>query len=376
MKNLLTIRHVKQFASHVLAITLVLGLTGQFALAKKKDKKREKTQQEICELALKKPPKVQDLVEAFKAEAAENSPVISAEKLKFINVGGKDVYNISAEFNTKMNGQDIRVLMGRVEARDDEKNSEVWFFTETATRGVFEPVEGAPKYDMQDPFFFFYKGELVIGGVQVYEVPGQKNLTYDTVFFRDNGQGIASLTEFTRGPAKMKDIRGFEMEDGRLFIVARPQNEDPKLGGRGKNSFIIVNNLDGLTADAVNRAKIMQKQVRNKQWIGTNQIQSYKGKMVMLSHVAYYKHQEINDDRGYYVALYTMENPQPRIILIREMLPNGLFGESKRPDLVDVLFAGGFIINDDDTLTIYVGAGDAEAYRVTIKMPDLEEFND
>ncbi|MEZ0311156.1 MAG: hypothetical protein ACAI38_05255, partial [Myxococcota bacterium] len=39
----------------------------------------------------------------------------------------------------------------------------------------------------------------------------------------------------------------------------------------------------------------------------------------------------------------------------------GPLGESKRPDLADVLFSGGF-----DGKTLYVGAGDAEVYAITM----------
>lgn len=55
-----------------------------------------------------------------------------------------------------------------------------------------------------------------------------------------------------------------------------------------------------------------------------------------------------------------------RILLTRSQLPPGA---SKRPDLQDVLFSGGLIRHEDGTAELYVGAGDAEVYRVLIPDP-------
>jgi hypothetical protein len=46
--------------------------------------------------------------------------------------------------------------------------------------------------------------------------------------------------------------------------------------------------------------------------------------------------------------------------------------ESKRPDLLDVLFTGGLVRNEDGTAYLYTGVSDCMAYRVTVADPFSE----
>ena len=57
-----------------------------------------------------------------------------------------------------------------------------------------------------------------------------------------------------------------------------------------------------------------------------------------------------------------------KIIATRKELPKG---ESKSPELSNILFPGGLIRNNNGTVNLYVGAGDAEAYEILIKDPFL-----
>lgn len=47
-------------------------------------------------------------------------------------------------------------------------------------------------------------------------------------------------------------------------------------------------------------------------------------------------------------------------------------GESKRPDLADVIFSGGLVRRKDGTAQLYCGVGDAQAHMRLIKDPFLE----
>ncbi|MGI5881428.1 MAG: DUF1861 family protein, partial [Syntrophomonadaceae bacterium] len=47
-------------------------------------------------------------------------------------------------------------------------------------------------------------------------------------------------------------------------------------------------------------------------------------------------------------------------------------GASKRPDLVDVVFAGGIIRHANHLATLYVGLSDAEGHYALMKDPFLE----
>lgn len=318
------------------------------------------------QIANASPASVSEMVEDYLRVPADER-VLSAQKLKFLDVDGRDVYNISAEFNTSFNGETIRVLLGRVEPRANH-DSEVWFF-QKVEEGVYEPLAGAMKFIMEDPFFTIVNGELVMGGVETQMNEETGMLGYRTVFYRDRKEGIQSLQAFSAGPWGMKDIRLKQLPDGKIFVATRPQGE---IGGRGMVAYTVLNHLSDLNEKNILRARLITGQVPEKQWLGSNEIFLLEDDIGFLSHVAYYKSEETKE-RGYYVAVFTLKNPRPRIVLIRSDLPSGLSGESKRPDLNDVLFSGGMIRHSDGTATLFVGAGDAEAYIVRIPDPFLNK---
>ena len=55
-----------------------------------------------------------------------------------------------------------------------------------------------------------------------------------------------------------------------------------------------------------------------------------------------------------------------RIIAARNNFPPG---HAKMPELVDVVFPGGFMMNDDGTITLYAGLSDTEAGLVVLHDP-------
>ena len=68
------------------------------------------------------------------------------------------------------------------------------------------------------------------------------------------------------------------------------------------------------------------------------------------------------------INLKDMKYSQIKIILKRRNLPKG---ESKNEKLSDIIFPGGLEVNNNGTIDLYIGAGDAESYRVKIKNPFL-----
>ena len=95
------------------------------------------------------------------------------------------------------------------------------------------------------------------------------------------------------------------------------------------------------------------------------------GNLGILGHIAY-----ISDgsEKNYYPITFqfnpvTEEVSGIKIIARREDLPEGA---SKNQALENVLFPGGLIRIGDGTAKLYVGAGDAESYEITIKDPFLE----
>lgn len=335
------------------------------------------------------PISVRRMLHEHTVRTAKNPAAKKVEQLQFEEVDGRDVYNLTNPFKTKIKGQEVMVLAGRVEPRANH-DSEVWFFTERSP-GVYVPVEkmfnlsesekagmklgkrivrGEQINGMEDPFYAIIDGELILGGVETFKLNEQGHLGYRTIFYRDNGNGILHLQRFTEGPRGMKDIRLAQMPDKSIVVVTRPQGERLENGGRGRNAILFLQKIDDLTPANISKARIIHNQTGNKEWIGSNQVFPLEnGDIGFLSHVAMFK-DESTKERGYYISVYTLNNPEPRILLVRTDL-----GESddeliaKRPDLVDVLFSGGLVRNGDGTAWLYIGVGDALAFRVLIADP-------
>ncbi|THE13944.1 DUF1861 family protein [Bacillus timonensis] len=299
---------------------------------------------------------VNELVTDYKRRQEE----VKTEKLYFTGVGEKDVYNITAPFDD--DGQ--TVIAGRVEGRDTEF-SEVVFFIEK--NGVWEPRENTKMFSLQDPFVSKIKGELVFGGVEVFENPeNEKQLFWRTVFYR--GKNINSLTKFAVGPLGMKDIRLFEYKDGKIGIFTRPQGEK---GGRGIIGYFSIASLDELNAEIIDAAPLVKAHFLNEEWGGVNEAYvNEKGQVLALGHIASFDEE---GNRHYYPITFEYvpsinEIRSMKIIAMRSDFPDG---DAKRDDLVDVLFSGGLKFIEDGKAELYVGVSDAEAHKAVIPNPFL-----
>lgn len=291
----------------------------------------------------------------------KKSTILNPVKLSFSGVGDKDVYNISAPF--RIDG--VTVIAGRVESRDSE-HSEIHFFVEQ--NGTWIPKEGAPVFTLQDPFFTFIHGELVLGGVEIFPHPAMDNaLMWRTVFRK--GKSLNGLSPFFTGPDAMKDLRLVELASGEIGVFTRPQGEK---GGRGKIGFTKASSLAGVTVELVNDAPLLADQFIDAEWGGANEPHILNNGLVgVLGHVASF---DEAGDRHYYPMVFALD-PQTgefsdmELIAVRaEFQP----GETKRPDLADVVFSGGLVRHSDGTADLYAGISDAEAHRITIRDPFLK----
>lgn len=280
------------------------------------------------------------------------------EKMVFSGVGNRDVYNITAPFEDE--GE--LVIAGRVEARDQE-HSEVYFFVNRG--GEWVPREGAPVFQLQDPFYTRIGKELVFGGVQIFPHPEKKDsLSWRTVFYR--GERIADLKEFAKGPDGMKDIRLIGLEDGSVGVFTRPQGER---GGRGKIGFTRIPSLQDLKVEAIEQAPILEGQFSDEEWGGVNELHRLaNGWIGVLGHIACF---DGEGNRHYYPMVFvfnpdTLEFSEMEIIATRS---DFLAGPAKRSDLVDVVFSGGLIRKPDGTAELYAGTSDAEAQKITMADP-------
>ncbi|MFD1359042.1 DUF1861 family protein [Fictibacillus halophilus] len=295
-----------------------------------------------------------ELVEVY----LEKDQPANPEKLKFTGVGERDVYNITAPFEDE--GE--LVIAGRVEARDTE-HSEVYFFVNRD--GVWTPREGAPVFELQDPFVTRIAGELVLGGVEIFPHPTNEGaLGWRTVFYK--GSSIEMLKPFFKGPDGMKDLRLAELKDGSVAVLTRPQGEK---GGRGKIGFTRIPSLEDLTLDVIEEAPLLDGQFAEGEWGGANELHILDNGLIgVLGHIASFDEE---GNRHYYPMVFSLnpetgEHTKIQLIAIRD---DFLAGESKRPDLVDVVFSGGLVRKEDGTTDFYAGTSDAEAHKITIKDP-------
>lgn len=295
-----------------------------------------------------------ELVEIY----LEKDQPVNPEKLTFTGVGERDVYNITAPFEDE--GE--LVIAGRVEARDTE-HSEVYFFVNRG--GVWTPREGTPVFELQDPFVTRIAGALVLGGVEIFPHPTNEGaLGWRTVFYK--GSSIEMLKQFFKGPDGMKDLRLAELKDGSVAVLTRPQGEK---GGRGKIGFARIPSLKELTLEVIDEAPLLEGQFAEGEWGGANELHILSNGLIgVLGHIASF---DDEGNRHYYPMVFALnpetgEHTEIQLIAIRD---DFLAGESKRPDLVDVVFSGGLVRKEDGTADFYAGISDAEAHKITVKDP-------
>jgi hypothetical protein len=308
----------------------------------------------------------------------KGNPVINARRLRFNDTDGRDVYNQTAKFTANFAGQPTAIKLGRVEPRQNHE-SEVWIFKYTGN-GIYEPILSIEPFKGEDPFFQFINGELFVGFVETFKRNDQGDLGYRTAFYRDRYLGIDHLVRFATGPDGMKDIRFAQIEvgphKGKVRVVARPQGKTPDKGGRGKNSFTNIASIEDLNEGSILKSVILHGQVPDDQWIGTNHIYPLNnGDIVYLSHVAHFVNKRTGL-RNYFISMYSDRFPKPRIILARKDIEITMDSAIKRQgykriDLINVLFAGGLQRLANGKAILDVGAGDAEAWEVTIPDPIL-----
>lgn len=301
-----------------------------------------------------------ELFERFKRTVRTGS---STAKIVFKGVDGFDVYNITAPFQTA--GR--TVIAARVEKRDSEK-SQIGFFEERDGAWYLIPV--APRLQLQDPFFTFIGQELVVGGVEIFEV--EHGLQWRTAFLR--GGDIFSLKPFFEGPMGMKDIRLSELPDGRIGIFTRPQGA---VGGRGTIGYIEADSLDHLSIELLEKATLLEGMFHPLDWGGANEtIRLPNGEIGVLSHVACFDNDQPSGNRHYYASTFIFDPKSRRFRDFKIIASRDRFGPgpAKRPDLVDVVFSSGLVFKDGKT-TLYAGVSDAEAHWLEIDDPFADARN-
>lgn len=288
---------------------------------------------------------------------------VYAKKIQFCGVDGYDVYNTSPAF--QWDGETW--IVGRVERRYEEISC-VRFFRKT---GEYTYEVAYPELvfrNFQDPFVAVINGELVLGGVQIDINPliPTEIINWRTCFFR--GRHIEKLKLFAVSPNRMKDVRLGQMRDGKVAVFTRPIVGNFE---KGRIGFTVLDSLDDLNESVMEQAPVGFTHFDTMEWGGVNQVHLLPdGMLGVLGHISY----RCENNCLHYHVMTFIQNPQtgvhtpPEIILTRAMLPEG---DSKRPNLKDVLFAGGMVRQSDGTATLYTGVSDCETWCVTIPDPFL-----
>ena len=287
--------------------------------------------------------------------------------LTFHGVEGYDVYNCSIPF--KSGGREL--IFGRVERRTDWARSTVRLFRNSG-RDSWTLVPGSMVYQMEDPFVARVGSELVLGGVHVRYMGG-KFLDYYTYFYR--GVDVEDLRYFTTGPGMMKDIRLVELADGRIGVFTRPRGEEiiEQFGCESQVGFFIIEDLEQLTADAIERAPYIAGLFDDREWGGCNQAYLLESGMIgIIGHKSYNEPAPGGGHFSVYFNVSFVFDPCERaarelkIICSRSCYPAG---PAKLPGLIDCAFTSGIVMRPDGKADLYSGIGDTGEGRAVIDYP-------
>jgi len=286
----------------------------------------------------------------------QGSKIKNIKKLKFLNIRNRTVYNITAPFKY----ENKTYLIGRVENPKDE-TSIIRFFKKT--NSYFVSDNSFQTFELEDPFITKIKDCYILGGVET-KPDRHERLKWRTIFYQ--GKNLRNLRKFAAGPWGMKDIRLIELPNSKIGVFTRPQG---KKGRRGKIGFFEINSLSELKPRKISQAKIIPQLFARGEWGGANDILILKtGKIGILGHVARFSKDK---NKFYYPMVFafdptTGKTSTMRMICRRAELPEG---DSKKPDLYNVVFPGGIIRKGRNLATIYIGIADFESYEITVQDP-------
>lgn len=290
--------------------------------------------------------------------------IYESVKIKFIGVDGYDVYNCSIPF--EWNGK--KYIYGRVERRSEWARSTVMLFEETG-KDEFTKVKDSFVYQLEDPYIAKIDDVLVLGGTHVRKERGMVK-TYYGYFYK--GTDLEDMYYFTTGPDYMKDIRLVQMPDKKIGVFSRHRSQEilKKYGCESMIGFCIIDNIDDLTAEAIENAPLIPNIFADFEWGGCNQCYMLSsGKIGIIGHKCY--NDEENNNSVYLNTAYIfdpeiMEMIDTKVIATRKSYPTG---PAKKPNLEDCAFPGGIVMREDGKADLYSGIGDCEVGRVTIDYP-------
>lgn len=296
---------------------------------------------------------------------------------------GLSVYNPSP----MMIGGEL-FLLGRVENKSSEKASFAMLFSE-AENGDWDAVEGAPIIqNLQDPFYCGVIGGFrILGGVRTWEVPGEVNARYRTVFyfFKEFFQELvdrpvdeigSGLKPDAIGPIGMKGVRLLQRKNGKIGVFTRPQGND--FGGRGKIGYFEIDRLDqletrleyhvqGKNPEELISGIFLLRARGEDEWGGVNEVYNLPDDRIgVLAHIADF---DPNSNKKSYYPIYFIFNPDTmtvsglKILATAQQFPDLV---AKMDQLGSVFYGCGIVWNKYPDPTLIGGVGDIAGGKVAI----------
>lgn len=267
-----------------------------------------------------------------------------------------DVYNPTAPFANEYGIS----LAARVEPRKRETDSKVMFFIKSGTAWKLD--ENAPIFPLQDPFFSRIGNQIIFGGVEVFYK--NNKLSWRTLFYK--GDSIYHLEKFFEGPEGMKDIRLTELPNKRIGIFTRPQG---KIGRRGNIGYADCPSLDKLPYLNLEDAPLLEDLFDDESWKGANEVYVLDASTLgILSHNAY---MDSSGAKHYSAACFKFDYLKRKVHNLKVIAARSDFppcAAKKSPELNDVLFPGGMIIQGKYA-ELYANLSDTKSGKIRIPNP-------
>ena len=282
--------------------------------------------------------------------------IYRSEVLKFAGVNGRDVYNCSIPFDHEGD----RYIFGRVERRTEWANSVTYLFRYDRESGVWNKVENFDALPIEDPFVSVIGGELIVGGTHVVFVSG-KIADYSTYFYK--GKSPFSLRLFSTGPSDMKDIRLFEIPDGRIGVFSRPRNEEirKKYGSGSIVGVTVIDSIEQLTPERIENAEYIHGMFGEDEWGGMNQAFYLKGELVgAIGHQCYNDYRDGVEYPVYINMMYIVDFEKRKVLEKRVIGTTDCYPDtpSKLPTLCDCAFTSGVVPAEKGKVSLYSGLRD------------------
>jgi len=290
---------------------------------------------------------------------------------KFEKDGDYDCYNPSIPFT--LNGK--KYIFCRTQGRTEQYSITRLFVLENDTWKI---EKSAPTFKMEDPSVAYINGKYILSGINVIFGDGVNTFTeIQTDYYLINS--VTDIKYFSCGPKGMKDIRLIDLENNKIGIFTRPNNEEFQKENNCicKIGFTIVDGIENINALNISNAPLIRDLFVDDEWGGPNSAYMLKNGLIgVIGHKSYKTESKtcIWGDLHYCGVKFAL-NPNTgkvygmKIIVTRDKFPET---EQREDRLKDVVFSAGVERLDGGKAKLYVGLSDAYVGSAIIDDPFIE----